>query len=660
VGSTERWSGEFGLRRRDGSTCPGLVTDSPSVDGAGRLIGIVGVSVDISARKQAEERLRESEACYRRVVEETLDYMLRELRLPEGGFASAQDADTDGVEGLTFTWTPEEGPREELLHPFEDGRFDAATVAFGARNLEALDREGVSVYAVYFTHGDRRTRERGQITLGKAWLVSRLQALLQTGRILLPATAEAQTLAKELQDYEIKVDQDANDKYGAFRVGTHDDRLRDVATRGHAAVGDDLDVVARLLEVLGARLGDVAEKVKLILGPSTDETALAEPDFVFVIPGIRPRSPTILRALNRGVPVLTEMALFFRLSPATIVGITGTKGKTTTTTLVERVLSQGSRRVIVGGNIGTAVIQEVDNLHRDDIVVLELSSFQLETIQRFRAQMAACLNVTPDHLDRHYTFEGYANAKAQLFERQEAGDWAVLNYGDATCRGFADRTKADVYWFSVAAKGPRGVWMKGDDLLFDDECFMTRRQISLRGLHNVENVMAAALMARLAGAELRDIGRAVESFPGLEHRIEFVRAIDGVSYYNDSKATNVDATLKAIDAFPEGLWIILGGKDKGSDYTPWRPALEKRAKAALLIGAPPPYPFAAAPLIDQALTPAVPAIACETLARAVTYAREHARAGDVVLLAPACASFDQFENFEQRGRMFKQLVAELV
>ena len=188
---------------------------------------------------------------------------------------------------------------------------------------------------------------------------------------------------------------------------------------------------------------------------------------------------------------------------------------------------------------------------------------------------------------------------------------------------------------------------------------MSRSQIKLRGAHNVENVMAAALMAHLAGAPLSAIGAAVESFPGVEHRIEFVRNLDGVDYFNDSKATNVDAALKAIDAFPSGLWIILGGKDKGSDYAPLREPLHARAKAALLIGAPPPYEHAAAPLIEKTLAGAVPTVDLGTLEQAIRYAREHATLGDVVLLAPACASFDQFRDYEERGRRFKQIVKEL-
>jgi UDP-N-acetylmuramoylalanine--D-glutamate ligase len=291
--------------------------------------------------------------------------------------------------------------------------------------------------------------------------------------------------------------------------------------------------------------------------------------------------------------------------------------------------------------------------------VLELSSFQLESIDHFRATIGACLNITPDHLDRHHTLAAYANAKARLFETQTTRDFAVLNYDDEGCREFAKRTVAEVFWFSTKEKVPQGVWLDGDQMCYNLKPFMKLEQIKLRGLHNVENVMAAALLAHLAGAKLKAIGPAVESFPGVEHRLEFVRELDGVEYFNDSKATNVDATLKAIEAFAGNLWVILGGKDKGSDYAPLREPLEARAKGVLLIGAEPPYEYAAAPLIKAALQGSVELIDCGSLEAAVGYARKHAAAGDTVLLAPACASFDQFENYEHRGETFKHLVTQL-
>ena len=363
-------------------------------------------------------------------------------------------------------------------------------------------------------------------------------------------------------------------------------------------------------------------------------------------------------ARSRGVMVIGEVELASWSLKGPVVGITGSNGKTTTTALTGHLLKECGISCQVGGNIGTAVTSLVETSREDQWNVLELSSFQLESIDSFRAQIGACLNVTPDHLDRHHTFERYAAAKARLFETQREDDYAVLNYDDATCRAFAKKVNGRVYWFSSSQRPPAGVWLDGDEVRFENETFLRRAQIKLRGVHNVENVMAGALMAHLAGANLDAIAKAVESFPGVEHRIEFVRELDGVEYFNDSKATNVDAALKAVDAFPGRLWIILGGKDKGSDYIPLRAALERKTKAALLIGAEP-YEYAAAPSIRVALTGAIPIVNCGTLEAAVKHARSNAVPGDVVLLAPACASFDQFENYEQRGRAFKQFVQGL-
>jgi UDP-N-acetylmuramoylalanine--D-glutamate ligase len=379
---------------------------------------------------------------------------------------------------------------------------------------------------------------------------------------------------------------------------------------------------------------------------------LGSPELIVISPAVPVDNPLISRARSAGIPVIgeVELASFYLKGP--IIGITGSNGKTTTTALTGHILRQCGIECLVGGNIGTAVTSLVDASAEGRWNVLELSSFQLETIHRFRASIAACLNVTPDHLDRHHTFEAYAGAKARLFETQITGDSAVLNFEDETCRQFAGRTRGEVFWFSSRQKVPCGVSMEGGQLLLNGKPFMDRRQIRLRGTHNVENVMAAAMMARLAGAPAAVIGDAVESFPGVEHRIEFVRSLAGVEYYNDSKATNVDATLKAIDAFNGSLWIILGGKDKGSDYYPLRQPLREKAKGALLIGA-------AAGKIGAELKGAVELISSGTVQNAVQYARKHAEAGDVVLLAPACASFDQFQNFEHRGNTFKQLVQEL-
>ena len=384
-----------------------------------------------------------------------------------------------------------------------------------------------------------------------------------------------------------------------------------------------------------------------------------DPDLIVLSPGVPWDLPIAEAARGRGVPVIGEVELAYRFLRGPVIGITGSNGKTTTTALTGHLLDECGIPCQVGGNIGTPVTSLVASSNEDQWNVLELSSFQLESIQNFRAAISCCLNVTPDHLDRHGTLEAYAAAKARLFHTQISTDYAVLNYDDPICRAFAPQTKAEIYWFSSSQPVPQGVATEDGQLLYCGEPFAQRSQIKLRGLHNVENVMAAALVARLAGAELEDLGPAIETFPGVEHRIEFVRELAGVKYYNDSKATNVDAALKAVMAFSEPLWMILGGKDKGSGYAALREPLRKRARAAILIGEPPPYPYAAAPLIEQELAGALPIVNAGTLSAALHYARQRAKPGDVVLLSPACASYDQFANYEERGRLFKQVVAEL-
>jgi UDP-N-acetylmuramoylalanine--D-glutamate ligase len=384
-----------------------------------------------------------------------------------------------------------------------------------------------------------------------------------------------------------------------------------------------------------------------------------DPDLIVLSPGVPFDTLPFAEARERGVPVIGEVELASYFLKGPVIGITGSNGKTTTTALTGHLLKECGIACQVGGNIGKAVTSVVDSSAEDQWNVLELSSFQLETISSFRAHIGACLNITPDHLDRHITVEQYAAAKRRLFETQVAGDFAVLNYDDRICQEFASHTRAEVFWFSSAGPVPQGVALENEDLLYCGQAFLKRNKIKLRGLHNVENVMAATLISHLAGASLDELGAAVETFPGVEHRIEFVRNLDGVDYYNDSKATNVDATLKAIAAFPGKIWIILGGKDKGSDYGPLRKPLRERGKGALLIGAAAPYPYAAAPLIETSLKGVLPITECGTLATAVQYARQNAESGDVVLLAPACASFDQFQNYEERGNTFKQLVQEL-
>ncbi len=384
--------------------------------------------------------------------------------------------------------------------------------------------------------------------------------------------------------------------------------------------------------------------------PQTVETFTAV-DLIVLSPGVPVDIAPVEEARKKGIPVIgeVELASYFLRGP--VIGITGANGKTTTTAMIGHILGVAGLACQVGGNIGTPPTAMVETSRDDQWNVLELSSFQLETIERFRARIAVAMNVTPDHLDRHHTFENYANAKARLFETQTASDFCVLNADDPTCVSYAARTVAPVSWFSSTGSVQQGAWLNGENVMLRGSNLISRDEIPLRGIHNVENTMAAAISCMLAGAAPGAIADGIRSFPGVEHRLEFVREIKGVKYYNDSKATNVDATEKAIDAFPGGLWIILGGKDKNSDYGVLREKLRRKARRVLLIGA-------AAEKIAAQLN-GVPLVPAGTLDRAVEIAAREASAGEIVLLAPACASFDQFENFEHRGRVFKEVVRAL-
>ncbi|HEX4277135.1 MAG TPA: UDP-N-acetylmuramoyl-L-alanine--D-glutamate ligase [Bryobacteraceae bacterium] len=369
----------------------------------------------------------------------------------------------------------------------------------------------------------------------------------------------------------------------------------------------------------------------------TDELFDEDWDLIVPSPGVPLDVPGIARAKERGVPVIGEVELAAPYLEGPVVGITGSNGKTTTTSLVGHIFRASRTPVQVGGNIGVPVIALTATSRADQWNVLELSSFQLETIETFRADIGVCLNVTRNHLDRHHTFAAYAAAKANLFRRQKAGDFAVLNAEDEVCRSFAAITAAGTVWFSG---GEIGNLMPAED-------------VPIPGSHNAENVMAAAAVAEIAGIAKSQVVSAVKTFQAVEHRLEFVREIRGVRFYNDSKATSVDATMKALDSFAGNLWVILGGKDKGSDYTVLRETLHRKARAALLIGA-------AAKKIESEIAGATPVILSGTLDCAVAEAWKNAAPGDTILLAPACSSFDQFQSYEHRGRIFKDLVNGLV
>ena len=381
-------------------------------------------------------------------------------------------------------------------------------------------------------------------------------------------------------------------------------------------------------------------------------------DLIVVSPGVPANVPELVKVRALGMRIIGELELGAQFLAGEVLAITGSNGKTTTTTLVGEILKASGRPTLVGGNIGRPVVDMADEATADTWSVLEVSSFQLETIEEFRPKIAVVLNITPDHLDRHGSFENYAAAKARITENQTPEDYLVLNAEDVPTQLVASRTKAQIYWFSAKRQIKQGAFVRGETIFFTakeggkPEPVMPVAEIPLAGAHNVENVCAAICSAKLAGVSSETIRAAVSVFKAVEHRLEFVRELDGVRYYNDSKATNVDATVKAVEAFPGNIHLILGGKDKNSDYAVMGSLLQERVKTVITIGS-------AAEKIEQQLAGVVKIERAETIDRAVTWAREHAASGDVVLLAPACASFDQFENYEHRGRVFKHLVQEL-
>jgi UDP-N-acetylmuramoylalanine--D-glutamate ligase len=379
-------------------------------------------------------------------------------------------------------------------------------------------------------------------------------------------------------------------------------------------------------------------------------------DLIVVSPGVPFDAPQLAQARALGEPVIGEIELAAQFLPGPIVAITGANGKTTTTSLAGEIIAAGGLSALVGGNIGTPAISFVDRGTPSTWIVLEVSSFQLETIVEFRPRIAVILNITPDHLDRHKTFVKYVDAKARIFENQHKDDFTILNADDLTVGGLSGRTRAQLFWFSRREEVERGALVRGARVYFRDgqneHEILPLSEVALKGGHNLENVLAGVAIGMLVGCPPEQIREAVQNFKAVEHRLEFVDNIAGVDYYNDSKATNVDATMKALESFAANIHLILGGKDKGSDYSVLRDLLRQRVKRVYTIGA-------AADKIESQISGATEIEHAKTLENAVRRAGESALAGDVVLLAPACASFDQFQNYEHRGRVFKETVQVL-
>ena len=378
-------------------------------------------------------------------------------------------------------------------------------------------------------------------------------------------------------------------------------------------------------------------------------------DLIVVSPGVPVDAPPLVQARALGETVIGEIELAANFLPGPIIAITGSNGKTTTTALTGEIMTAAGLPALVGGNIGTPAISLAERATPETVIVLEVSSFQLETIQTFRPRVAVVLNVTPDHLDRHRTVEVYVAAKTRIFENQQTSDFAVLNADDPTCVAMAAQTRAQVFWFSRQKEVQQGAWVRDGNIVFRDAAaekeIMQVAEIPLKGAHNLENVLAATCAGMLMGCTPEKVRQAVRDFKAVEHRLEFVATIRGVDYYNDSKATNVDATIKALESFPANIHLILGGKDKGSDYTVLNELLRQRVKRVYAIGA------AAAKIESQIKGAEI--VHAETLENAIRKASAAAQPGDTVLLAPACASFDQFKSYEHRGRVFKEIVQGL-
>ncbi|HKS42755.1 MAG TPA: UDP-N-acetylmuramoyl-L-alanine--D-glutamate ligase [Blastocatellia bacterium] len=444
---------------------------------------------------------------------------------------------------------------------------------------------------------------------------------------------------------------------GVARSGVAVARL--LAARGAMVIANDIKSEAQLV-----REAEELRKLGVMLSLGGHPESLFEnAELIVLSPGVPADLPQLERARSKGIEIISEPELAGRFIQGRMIGVTGSNGKTTTTTLIGELMRAADADVIVGGNIGTPLTSLIEKSSDSAWIVAELSSFQLEMIESLRVNVAIVTNITPDHLDRHGTFENYVRAKHRIFLNQTAEDWAVLNGND---KAIADMTSTlgvgsrKIYFNS---KGLADIYVREGriytTMIADDRSeveVIAIEEIPLRGMHNVENVMASLAAVFCArGTRINDLPalrEAIKRFKGVEHRIEYVAEIGGVKFYNDSKATNVDSTIKALEAFDRNVIVILGGKDKGSDYTVLAPLVRERVKRVVLIGA-------ASDKIAAQLENARPITRASSMHEAVTQSMEAAVAGDTVLLAPACASFDMFDNYEHRGRVFKEEVFNL-
>ncbi len=395
------------------------------------------------------------------------------------------------------------------------------------------------------------------------------------------------------------------------------------------------------------------ERVQRAFG-SQDDKLLASIDTIVLSPGVPKDIPLLKTAASKSIPVIAEVELGYRCLNGTVIAVTGSNGKSTTTSLIGEILRIAGRQPVVAGNIGEPLTASIDPW-QPRTYVLELSSFQLETVDTFHAHIALLLNITPDHMDRYATFDDYAAAKYRIFRNQTQSDFAIVNAVErrAQPRG---NTAARVWRFSTSQKVDEGAYLDGDEMVIridGNERRIPRSMLRLEGMANVENALAAWLAARAAGVDDVSVQIAFGTFAGLPHRMVLVRERDGVKWINDSKGTNVDATLKSLESFPpSSVWLILGGKDKAGEFERMRDLVKEKTRAVLTIGK-------AAHRIEEALAGSAEIVPLHDMQHAIEYAMEHAKTGETVLLSPACASFDQYRNFEHRGQHFEELVRAL-
>ncbi|MGE0132134.1 MAG: UDP-N-acetylmuramoyl-L-alanine--D-glutamate ligase [Blastocatellales bacterium] len=425
-----------------------------------------------------------------------------------------------------------------------------------------------------------------------------------------------------------------------------------LASRGARVTVNDAKPESELKDAESLR----ANGIEVVTGSHPREL-FEKSDLIVVSPGVPLALEPFQRARAAGAHVIGEVELAARFLRGRLIGITGSNGKTTTTTLAGELLKNAGLLAQVGGNIGTPLISLVETSRDDGFTVIELSSFQLEAVDRLHLFVSVIINITPDHLDRYDSMDDYAAAKANVFRNQTANDFAALNADDERVSKMDSLTEAQPIFFSRRRELDEGIFLRGAEIIHRasgvERSLITREEITLRGDHNLENVMSALAVGIACEAHAGSMRETIRNFKGVEHRLEFVAEINGVKFYNDSKATNVDAAIKCIEAFDGGVNVILGGKDKGSDYSPLAPLVRERCSNVILIGA-------AADKIEAALENTRPMRRAATMQEAVEIGLMMGKPGEIVLLAPACASFDMFDNYEHRGRVFKDAVKRLV